>query len=96
MSNGDIPAFLAGQEHDPFLRGRIIFAVKEELERALKKHPVGFHTPHEGYAVLQEEVDELWDLVKADQGAGENARQEAIQVAAMALRYLLDICYRSK
>jgi hypothetical protein len=47
------------------------------------------HSPHEGYAILREEVDELWDEVKAnhiDEGI-----REAIQVAAMAIRYVYDI-----
>lgn len=49
-----------------------------------------FNSAHEGYAVLLEEVDELWDEVKKsprnrDPGA---LRKEAVQVAAMALRFL--------
>lgn len=44
---------------------------------------------HEGYAVIKEEVDELWDAVKANDT--EAARMEAIQVAAMALRFAIDL-----
>ena len=50
---------------------------------------------HEGYAVLLEEIDELWDEVK--KGGTEprdldRMRIEAIQVGAMALRFLHDVC----
>ena len=47
--------------------------------------------PHEGYAVILEELDELWDEVKANRGTGGQAAREALQVAAMALRYILDV-----
>ena len=48
---------------------------------------------HEGYAILLEELEEYWDEVKA---AKVNAltpamRKELIQVAAMAIRVLLDV-----
>ncbi len=49
-------------------------------------------SPHEGWAVIREELDELWEHVKANTGATEGALIEAIQVAAMALRYALDLC----
>jgi hypothetical protein len=58
-----------------------------ELERATALHGP-FASPHEAYAVLKEEVDELWDDIKANRI--EEARLEAIQVAAMALRFLVE------
>lgn len=64
-------------------------AASEELGRARQKWPAGFHSGHEGYAVLKEELEELWDAVKADDAA--HARREAVQIAAMALRYLTDL-----
>jgi len=48
-----------------------------------------FHNYHEGYAVLKEEVDELWDEIKGQQRTFE-LRTEARQVAAMAIRFLYD------
>lgn len=64
-----------------------------ELDLATNKFP-SFNSAHEGFAVLKEEVDELWDEVKAKQGARDIAkmRKEAIQVAAMAMRFVLDVC----
>lgn len=48
-----------------------------------------FHNSHEGYAVLKEEVDELWDDVKGNRP--NRAREEAVQVAAMAVRFMIDV-----
>jgi hypothetical protein len=62
--------------------------VLNEVERASSKYP-SFNSPHEGYAVLLEEVDELWDEVKADNI--DLACAEAIQVAAMAIRFVVDL-----
>lgn len=62
--------------------------IAQEWARACYKFP-GFNSGHEGYAVLKEEVDELWDAVKAKDMS--QARKEAIQVGAMALRFLMDL-----
>ena len=64
--------------------------VRAEYLRAADKFPA-FHSPHEGYAVILEELDELWDEVKANKGRRPAAIKEATQVAAMALRYLIDL-----
>ena len=60
-----------------------------EFRRAQRKHPQPFINMHHGYAVLLEEVDELWDEVKA--GDKIKAHDEVIQVGAMALRFLHDL-----
>lgn len=65
-------------------------AVEIEVSRACAKHKP-MNSPHEAYAVLLEEVDELWEEIKHDRGRQESARDEAIQVAAMAIRYLVDL-----
>lgn len=65
--------------------------VKDELKRATDHHG-SFNSCHEGYAVLAEELDELWDEVKANRGATHRGVSEAVQVAAMALRFLVDLC----
>lgn len=69
--------------------------VQTELERAeLKFAP--FNSAHEGYAVLLEEVEELWAEVKKNQRVRDLGlmRQESIQVAAMAVRFLLNVVER--
>lgn len=63
--------------------------IRNEYEKAIKKFG-SFKNGHEGYAVILEEVDELWDEVKTKDGLG-RAKEEAIQVAAMALRFLTDL-----
>lgn len=67
-------------------------AVRREYLRAVEKFPA-FNSAHEGYAVIREEVDELWDDVKAN-APREQAKKEAIQVAAMALRFITDVSER--
>lgn len=65
-----------------------------ELGRAIARFPP-MQSAHEGYAVILEELDELWELIKADKAdpaqRAEAMRREATQVAAMALRFLLDV-----
>lgn len=65
--------------------------LREELGRAMTKHR-SMASAHEGHSVIREELEELWDHVKADTGHTEEARKEALQVAAMGLRYALDVC----
>lgn len=62
--------------------------VREECLRAMAKFQP-FNSSHEGYAVILEELDELWDEVKGNRP--DLARKEAVQVAAMAVRFLLDV-----
>lgn len=77
------------------VRGTIALSeVLEELEQAEKAFPRPFVTAHEGYAVLLEEMDELKAEIWKSPTYRNNAlvRKEAIQVAAMALRFLKDCC----
>ena len=69
------------------LRRHITEAISAELDRAYAKHGRGQWGRHEFYGILKEEVDELWDAIKADEPQ-ERVREEAIQVAAMVFRYL--------
>jgi len=66
---------------------------EKELERARGVH-APFNSAHEGIAVIAEEVDELWTEVKKRpcRRDREMLRDEAVQVAAMALRFLVDCC----
>lgn len=62
--------------------------VSEELDKS-SVWP-DFNSAHEGFAILQEEVDELWDHVKTNQKRRDlpAMRAEAIQIAAMALKFV--------
>lgn len=73
----------------------VLREVHNEAHRAMDKH-APMHSAHEGISVLREELDELWDEVKADRGYQDSARKEAIQIAAMAVRYVLDVCDRNR
>lgn len=66
--------------------------VVSETTRAMTKYP-SMASWHEGYAILKEEVDELWDEIKKRPGLRntDKLREEATQVAAMALRLLVDL-----
>jgi len=70
----------------------VIADVAIELVRAESKFPP-FNSSHEGYAVILEELDELWDEIKNNKAEGslERQRKEAIQVAAMGMRFVLMI-----
>ena len=72
----------------------VLVEVLTELTRARTKHPKAFNSSHEGYAVLLEEVDELWQEVKAqsDERRYMAMRKECIQIAAMCLRFIDDVC----
>lgn len=75
----------------------------EELLRAQAKFPPA-GSAHGAHSVLREEFEELWDLVKlnpkkaglSDDEYRAKMRAEAIQVAAMALRFVQDECDRSR
>jgi predicted phage gp36 major capsid-like protein len=62
--------------------------VVDELLSAMRKF-TAFNSPHEGYAVILEELDEMWDEVRANNT--ERAIEEAVQVAAMAIRFIVDM-----
>ena len=64
--------------------------VVQELRAATAIHGQ-FNSAHEGYAVLLEEVDELWDEIKMRKHDAAKIRDEAKQVAAMAIRLIMDI-----
>jgi len=68
-------------------------AAWRELCRARDAHPK-FNSDHEGWAVIKEELDELWDEIKKKKEK-RNRRfllKESIQIAAMAMRYASDLC----
>jgi len=76
------------------MQPRTVFdEVEDELRRAQQLHPPA-HSGHEGWAIIKEEMDELWEAVRLKQstpGRTDKMRREAIQVAAMALRFLIEM-----
>ena len=65
-----------------------------ELLRAEDAHP-RLHSLHEAYAVIAEELDELWDQVRLKHGNRDPwmIRIELLQIAAMAWRTARDLGY---
>ncbi len=71
---------------------QLLEEIEKEVERGNSIYPL-FSSCHEGYAVLKEEVDELWDEVKKSKGvlANDEMIAEAIQVAAMAIKFIISL-----
>jgi len=69
----------------------------EEVASATEKWPP-FNSAHEGYAVILEELDELKEHVWMNQKRRdiEAMKREAVQVAAMAVRFAVEICDESR
>ena len=67
----------------------IVQTMLRELHQATIKFGK-FRTKHEGYAVILEELDELFDVIKQN-GPQERLVEEAIQVGAMAIRFVYDL-----
>lgn len=89
MGQADRPGYGITQAEEHRLQFLYI-ELNNALSKALIKH-APMHSPHEGISVLREEMEELWEHVKADTGRSPEARKEAIQIAAMAMRYVLDL-----
>ncbi|MFB3926399.1 MAG: hypothetical protein ACE14T_10135 [Syntrophales bacterium] len=62
--------------------------------REATKNAGPFHSAHEGYGVIKEEYDELWDEIKKKAINRDPGKllHEAVQLGAMAMRFILDIC----
>ncbi len=67
--------------------------VRSELEDATMKFPP-LCSAHEGYAIILEELDELKEEVFTNQKRRTVSKmmEEARHVAAMAIRFMVDIC----
>jgi glutamyl-tRNA reductase len=71
--------------------------VDAELARAMMLYP-HMHSAHEAYAVILEEVEELWQEIKVKQAHHDHAamRKEAVQIAAMAARFVIEVLERER
>ena len=71
---------------------KVLNDVCEELKTAIETHSL-FTSPHHGYAIILEELDELWDEVKKKNSIRDvkNMRAEAVQVAAMAIKFIMSM-----
>jgi hypothetical protein len=66
--------------------------VARELDRAMRSEGP-YNSAHEGWAVILEELDELWEEVrkKRRKRCKAKMRHEAAQVAASAIRFINDL-----
>jgi hypothetical protein len=77
----------------------VLLEIKREYKRAREMFP-SFHSGHEAYAVILEELEEFWAEAKKEAGAAPSnlwpfrrmMRRELIQVAAMAVAAILETC----
>jgi hypothetical protein len=67
--------------------------VLPELDRAWSSFPRPQASLHESWGVLLEESDELWDEIKKRRPELGLVRKEARQVAAMAVRLIVELCH---
>ena len=65
----------------------IISMIKKELDFATSKFGI-FHNTHEGYGVMKEEFDEMWDRIKQNSNL---CFEECVQLAAMSIRFIYDL-----
>ncbi len=71
----------------------VLTRIYDEYLSACKQHKP-FHSPHEAYAVIQEELQETWHLIMNDHKpwAGREAmKNEVVAVGAMAMRFMIDL-----
>jgi len=67
-------------------REQFLSSMIAELNHAYAKHGARPWSRHEFFAVMLEEVDEVWDAIKQDKPMPE-VLKEVMQVAAVCLRY---------
>lgn len=72
---------------------RFFTDVRREYVRHTERHG-RFTSAHEGWAVIYEEVEELWEEVRKKRRNRdlENAYHECVQIAAMALKFAVCVC----
>lgn len=99
----DVEMFITtpnAQSAETRARKEVVRALQALLAEYDKSNAAGharvFGNAHWGFAVLNEELDELWDEVRGKTLGDQTERRrklkkEAIQVGAMALKFLLSV-----
>jgi len=66
----------------------VLLEIVRAYDQARQRHPP-MVSRRDGHSVIEEEYDEFWAAIKADDFA--QARREVLQLAAMCLAYLLEV-----
>ncbi len=66
--------------------------IVKKYREAREKHPP-MRSPHEGYAILLEELDELWDEIKAWQPMPDGFSERASEFGKPGMPPAADIAY---
>jgi hypothetical protein len=84
-------------DEDATSMGHALDLIAAEYLRAVGIHPP-LHSAHEALAVVWEEVRELEAEVftKGEKRSLEAMRGEIVQVGAMAVRFLVDVCFKEE
>lgn len=75
---------------DDAVLAKVLADIGSEFSRAIGAFD-SFHTYHEAYAVILEELDEVWKEIKRKPCRSTVLRKELIQVAAMAVSAIHDL-----
>jgi len=74
----------------------ILKDIHVELSRANKIHKPKFASLHEGYGIINEEFDELWDEIKRKEPVDMLIVEEATQLAAMCVKLIMFVKEESR
>lgn len=77
--------------------GKAIRLIIPEYNQIICKKPP-LQNRYEGWALLQQAMEQLWDEVKKDKNihSTEQMRKEAILISATAMRFIIDLCMEEK
>ena len=72
--------------------GKSIKTIITEYNRSIMKN-APFHSTYEGWALIKQKVDNLWEEIKKEEATGsrEAMMKEAAQIGAMAMRFIIDL-----
>jgi hypothetical protein len=74
-------------------REQLILAEMMKEYESAKAEYSPFTSHHEGWAVIKEQLDEVWDEIKKKRGtkSQEKIMKEVLHVGAMSLRFLMEL-----
>lgn len=82
---------LANNTDPAFRYSLVIEAVFDEVVRARSEH-APMRGAHDGHALILQEVHGLWGAIKDRRCDAQEMRDRAIQVAAMAVAFVVEVC----